>query len=294
MGTSNAENQVLLYIVKDGKVLLIEKKRGLGSGLINGLGGKVEENETIEQAVIREAKEEAGITPKDLKKKATLFFTNNENKHIIVHVFVAYDYEGEPIETEEAKPFWQSINEIPYDKMWEDDIYWLPYVISGLYVYGEFKFKDWKMISKQVYVSSEKLSVLLQYFNDKATYHHSFKENNIKEHLTEILNAYNLKDSKSLKEVVDYWFKAKHQEKKHSNIETKLRDETKKWLFKLKSLRLTPISKKSNEIIKNIEAYIKDAEHFLKNEMLIEAFEAVIWAWSWAEISERLEVLKVE
>ncbi len=350
MKTSKAENQVLLYLIKNNKVLLIEKKRGLGAGLINGLGGKVNDNETIEEAVIRESKEEAGILPKNLQKKATLFFINNEKEHIITHVFIAHDYEGSLYETEEAKPFWQNLDSVPYKKMWEDDIYWLPYVLSGLYVYGEFKFKDWKMTDKKVYVSSEGLSALIQYLEDNARYCPFFKETNVKEYLKgvreeieEILNAKNLEEFKEeiadtlhdflafiwkldkekiiskeelikemlkkmeirkphvfkkekieLKEAVDFWFQAKHKNAKYNNIETKLRDETKKWLFKLKNAKIKPLSNKSKEILKNIQSYINDAEYFLKNNMLIEAFEAVIWAWSWAEIGERLEFLKLE
>jgi len=47
-------------------------------------------------------------------------------------------------------------------------------------------------------------------------------------------------------------------------------------------------------MLENIRAYIKDAEYFLKQEMLIEAFEAVIWAWAWLEIGERYGMLIVK
>lgn len=46
------------YVVKDGKVLLIDHKK-LGKWL--PIGGHMEPNETPDQAMIREAKEEAGI-----------------------------------------------------------------------------------------------------------------------------------------------------------------------------------------------------------------------------------------
>lgn len=48
----------LLIIKKENKILLARKKRGFGLGKWNGIGGKIEENETPEQAVIREIKEE--------------------------------------------------------------------------------------------------------------------------------------------------------------------------------------------------------------------------------------------
>ena len=42
----------LMLVVKDGRVLLGEKKRGFGMGKWNGFGGKVEAGETILEAAI--------------------------------------------------------------------------------------------------------------------------------------------------------------------------------------------------------------------------------------------------
>ena len=44
----------LMFVLRDGRILLIEKKRGLGAGKINGPGGKIEPGETPLQAVMRE------------------------------------------------------------------------------------------------------------------------------------------------------------------------------------------------------------------------------------------------
>merc|ERR1712079_998463 len=33
--------------------------------------------------------------------------------------------------TEEMKPKWFNIEDIPYDKMWKDDIYWMPYLFHS-------------------------------------------------------------------------------------------------------------------------------------------------------------------
>ncbi|MDP3380523.1 MAG: hypothetical protein Q8S84_03130 [bacterium] len=48
-----------------------------------------------------------------------------------VHIFFINDYSLEIIETDEIKPMWFDIDNIPYDKMWADDIYWLPRVLAG-------------------------------------------------------------------------------------------------------------------------------------------------------------------
>ena len=146
----------MLYIIQNERVLLILKKRGLGSGLFNGVGGKVERGETIEEAVIRECIEEVGVKPLNLKWMGLLEFYNNNELYGYVHVYTANSYEGEPRETDEAKPIWFRFDEIPYDKMWGDDIFWLPHVLNGKKIYGRFWFVNWKeIIRKEVYLLNE-------------------------------------------------------------------------------------------------------------------------------------------
>jgi len=149
--------ETLVYLLRNGKVLLIYKKRGLGAGLYNGVGGKVEKGEEIEEAAIRECIEEIGVRPKVMEWMGVLEFHNNNELYGFVHVFISKDFEGEPRETDEAEPIWFHINEIPYDKMWEDDKYWLPLVLSGKKIYGRFWFiNDWeRMVKYEVYVLHE-------------------------------------------------------------------------------------------------------------------------------------------
>ncbi len=51
----------LCFIIKDGRALLIRKKRGLGAGKINAPGGKLEAGETPEQCLVRELREEFAV-----------------------------------------------------------------------------------------------------------------------------------------------------------------------------------------------------------------------------------------
>ncbi|MEM6822896.1 MAG: NUDIX domain-containing protein, partial [Verrucomicrobiota bacterium] len=57
------QRAVLCFVFRDDEVLLIEKKRGLGAGKINGPGGKIDPGETALESAIRETQEEVGITP---------------------------------------------------------------------------------------------------------------------------------------------------------------------------------------------------------------------------------------
>jgi len=133
---------VIGYPVRDGRVLLIYKKRGLGRGLYNGVGGKVEEGETDEEALVREALEELSIRPTSYERVAKLLFTDDYGTEMDVSVFLIEDWEGEPVESEEAKPEWYDIDSLPYDRMWEDDRVWLWRVLRGERLRGHFHFND--------------------------------------------------------------------------------------------------------------------------------------------------------
>jgi len=133
----------LCLIVDENKILLGMKKRGFGEGRWNGFGGKVEEGETIEEAAKREVLEEAGINVKDLNKKGVVDFEFlNDGSLLEVHIFKACDYSGSPVETEEMKPQWFDIIDIPFSEMWPDDLYWLPLFLKDKNFKGKFIFED--------------------------------------------------------------------------------------------------------------------------------------------------------
>ena len=145
-----SETAVLCYVISDGQVLLINKKTGLGKGMVNAPGGRLEEDEAPREAAVRELEEEVGITPKELHEVARLSFIFTNGFSLSGTVFLARGYSGEMRETDEAAPFWAPVDEIPYHNMWEDDRYWLPRVLAGNYVEGRFIFEDEKMLSKQI------------------------------------------------------------------------------------------------------------------------------------------------
>ena len=132
----NSKNQILLAM----------KKRGFGEGKWNGPGGKVEPGETIVESASRELFEETGIEIASDKMEARgvlhFHFADKSLWDKDVSIFVSHGYTGTFTETEEMKPEWFDIDKIPFDTMWEDDIYWLPRVIDGESV--EFEFYFWE------------------------------------------------------------------------------------------------------------------------------------------------------
>jgi 8-oxo-dGTP diphosphatase len=126
----------LALIVRDGKVLLGEKKRGaeIGSGTLNGPGGKAEEGETLEQCVIRETREEFGIEldPAQVEKAAHIIFHAGGEPDFDVHVFMARGFSGEPRETAEMwTPEWHAADALPFARMLEADREWFARAAAG-------------------------------------------------------------------------------------------------------------------------------------------------------------------
>jgi mutator protein MutT len=142
------ERANLCFIIKEGRVLLIRKKRGLGAGKINAPGGKLELGETALEAAVRETQEEVGLTPLNLEDRGLLRFHFTDGYGLVCAVFVARDFVGQPVETDEADPVWVSLDAIPYHEMWADDALWLPTVLAGGTFTGSFLFEGEKMLKQ--------------------------------------------------------------------------------------------------------------------------------------------------
>ena len=140
----------ILFVIKDGRILLIEKKRGLGAGKINGPGGKIDPGETALEAAIRETQEELMITPHAPRKLGELRFSMSDCPDILCHVYRADDFSGTPTETDEAVPVWTALDAIPYHRMWEDDRHWLPLLLNRQSFLGRFVFDEDRLLWSDV------------------------------------------------------------------------------------------------------------------------------------------------
>ena len=123
----------LLFLRREGEILLAMKKRGFGEGKWNGVGGKVESGESIVAGAIRECQEEICVMPEHPKLVGRLTFYDEADPDFChdTHIFVATKWQGVPVETEEMRPRWFAETEIPYDRMWLDDRLWMPLLLQG-------------------------------------------------------------------------------------------------------------------------------------------------------------------
>ncbi len=121
----------LLFVIVDGQILLIRKRRGLGAGKINGPGGKLDPGESALECAVRETREELCITASGVAEAGELRFEFVDGTRIHCAVFTADGYEGEPTETDEAIPLWFPVDRVPFDQMWPDDEVWFPHLLAG-------------------------------------------------------------------------------------------------------------------------------------------------------------------
>lgn len=135
---------VVCYFKKGNKVLLGLRKKvslGLGENLIAGIGGKVGDhpefqNETPEEALIREVQEEIGVTVKSFIKmgRVRFIYPDRPKWQQDVQVYVVEDWDGVPQETDAMQPLWFDVADLPTSRMWDDNAYWVPKVLAGEYV----------------------------------------------------------------------------------------------------------------------------------------------------------------
>ena len=144
----------LLLIIKDNRILLARKKRGFGEGKINGIGGKMQPGETIDETMIRETIEEIGVVPKQYEKVGLITFDellNGERVFNDMHIYVAGDFDGEIAESDEMCPEWYDLDKIPFDKMFDDDKLWYPLLLAGKKFKGQAVFgENYKIVSSHV------------------------------------------------------------------------------------------------------------------------------------------------
>nr|AAH21940.1 Nudt1 protein [Mus musculus] len=140
---STSRLYTLVLVLQPQRVLLGMKKRGFGAGRWNGFGGKVQEGETIEDGAKRELLEESGLSVDTLHKVGHISFEFVGSPELMdVHIFSADHVHGTPTESEEMRPQWFQLDQIPFADMWPDDSYWFPLLLQKKKFCGHFKFQD--------------------------------------------------------------------------------------------------------------------------------------------------------
>jgi len=152
-GWQPQERAVLLFLRDGENLLLIHKKRGLGTGKVNGPGGRLEPGENWRHAAVRESQEETGLTPQSLEPAAELWFQFTDGYSLGVRVFLAQGWTGTLTACDEADPFWNPQARLPWATMWADDQLWLRPVLGGHRVMGRYVFEGERMLEARMQIS---------------------------------------------------------------------------------------------------------------------------------------------
>ncbi|MGN0846546.1 MAG: NUDIX hydrolase [Kiritimatiellia bacterium] len=114
----------LCYLEKDGCYLILhraKKEHDENGDKWIGVGGKFELGESPEECVLREVKEETGLTLLNPKFRGLVTFVSDEWGVEYMHLFTGTEFTGELIDCDEGELTWLPKEELLTKKMWAGD-----------------------------------------------------------------------------------------------------------------------------------------------------------------------------
>ena len=114
----------LCYIENDEKYLMlhrVKKKEDINKNKWIGVGGHANEWESPEECLVREVKEETGLTLTSYKFRGIITFISNECESEIMCLFTADKFTGNIIECDEGDLEWVKKKDVIKLPMWEGD-----------------------------------------------------------------------------------------------------------------------------------------------------------------------------
>lgn len=119
----------LCYIENDkGQYLMLhrtKKEIDISRDKWLGIGGHFEEGESPGECLLREVKEETGLTLTEYAYRGIITFCLDDRETEYVHLFTATGYEGQLIECDEGDLVWVDKNKLESLNLWEGDFLFL-------------------------------------------------------------------------------------------------------------------------------------------------------------------------
>ena len=119
-----AINSTLIYVERGDEYLMLhrtKKKNDLNHDKWIGIGGKFEEDESPEDCMLREAREETGLTLTRWRYRGIVTFLSDTWETEYMHLFTADQWTGDLKECDEGDLEWIKKSELLSLKLWEGD-----------------------------------------------------------------------------------------------------------------------------------------------------------------------------
>ena len=119
-----AVNSTLIYVENGGNYLMLhrtKKDNDLNHDKWIGIGGKFEDGEAPEDCMLREAKEETGLTLTHWRYRGIVTFVSDVWETEYMHLFTADGYEGTLRDCDEGELEWIRKEDLLALKLWEGD-----------------------------------------------------------------------------------------------------------------------------------------------------------------------------
>ena len=114
----------LCYIERDGKYLMLHrtvKKNDVNKDKWIGVGGHFEADESPEECLLREVREETGYTLTSFRFRAIVTFVSGDGVTEYMSLFTADGFTGTPIPCNEGELEWVDKEEVLRLNLWEGD-----------------------------------------------------------------------------------------------------------------------------------------------------------------------------
>ena len=139
-------NTTLCYLTRDGAYLMlhrVKKNHDINHGKWIGVGGKFEFQESPEECLLREVREETGLTLTSWQFRGIVTFINNQDEAEYMHLFTADHWEGELTPCDEGDLQWVPKAEVPALNLWPGDRIFLSLIARDVPFFSlKLKYQD--------------------------------------------------------------------------------------------------------------------------------------------------------